>query len=81
MKRLVKRGDVSVGDGMNECELYRQIIRRAKTVRERAAESLRRSPRVAQEATRPDRLTPFKGGEGSSGQDLTTPRAGPLPRW
>ena len=43
VKRLAKRGDVSVDDGMNERELYRQIIRRAKTFRERAAESLRRS--------------------------------------
>jgi hypothetical protein len=45
-KRLAKRGDGSVEDGMNERELYRQIIRRAKTFRERAAESLRPSPRV-----------------------------------
>ena len=52
-RRLAKRGDVSVDDGMNERELYRQIISRATTFRERAAESLRRSPRVAQEATRP----------------------------
>jgi hypothetical protein len=52
-RRLAKRGDGSVEDGMNERELYRQIIRRAKTFRERAAESLRRSPRVAQEARRP----------------------------
>ena len=52
-RRLAKRGDVSVDDAMNERELYRQIISRAKTFRERAAESLRRSPRVAQEARRP----------------------------
>ena len=41
--RLAKRGDASIKGGTNERELYRQIIRRAKTVRERAAESLRRS--------------------------------------
>jgi hypothetical protein len=46
-KRLAKRGDGSVEDGMNEREFYRQIIRRANTFRERAAESLRPSPRVA----------------------------------
>ena len=46
-KRLAKRGDASMEDGMNERELYRQIIRRANTFRERAAESLRASPRVA----------------------------------
>ena len=51
-KRLAKHRD-GVEDGMNERELYRQIIRRAKTFRERAAESLRRSARVAQEARRP----------------------------
>jgi hypothetical protein len=51
--RLAKRGDGNVEDGKNEGELYREIIRRAKTVRERAAESLRRSPRAAQEARRP----------------------------
>jgi len=45
-KRLAKRGDGSVEDGMNERELYRQIIRRAETFRERAAESLTRSPRA-----------------------------------
>lgn len=45
-KRLAERGDGSVEDGMNERELYRQIIRRANTFRERAAESLRPSPRV-----------------------------------
>jgi len=52
-KRLAKRGDVGVEDGMTERELYRQIIRRAETFRERAAESLRRSRRVAQDARRP----------------------------
>jgi hypothetical protein len=46
-KRSAKRGDGSVQAGMNERELYRQIIRRANTFRERAAESLRRSQRVA----------------------------------
>jgi hypothetical protein len=46
-KRLPKRGDGSVEDGMNERELYRQIIRRANTFRERAAESLRPPPQVA----------------------------------
>ena len=46
-KRLAKRGDAGVEDGMTERELYREIIRRASTFRERAAESLRRSPRVA----------------------------------
>ena len=51
-KRLAKRGDGGVEDGMTERELYREIIRRASTFRERAAESLRRSPRVAQEARR-----------------------------
>ena len=53
VKRSPKRGDGSVEDGMNERELYRQIIRRANTFRERAAESLRRSARVAQDARRP----------------------------
>lgn len=52
-KRLAKPGDGSVEHGKNERELYREIIRRAKTVRERATETLRRSPRVAQEARRP----------------------------
>lgn len=51
--RLVKRSDGSVEDAMNERELYRQIIRRANTFRERAAESLGRSPRIARQATRP----------------------------
>ena len=51
-KRLAKRGDGGVEDGVTERELYREIIRRASTFRERAAESLRRSPRVAQEARR-----------------------------
>jgi hypothetical protein len=51
-KRLAKRGDGGVEDGMTERELYREIIRRASTFRERAAESLRRSLRVAQEARR-----------------------------
>jgi hypothetical protein len=44
---LAKRGYRSVEDGMNERELYRQIIRRAKAFRERAAESLRPPPQVA----------------------------------
>jgi hypothetical protein len=51
-KRLAKRGDGGVQDGITERELYREIIRRASTFRERAAESLRRSPRVAQETRR-----------------------------
>jgi hypothetical protein len=51
-KRLAKRGHGGVEDGMTERELYREIIRRASTFRERAAESLRRSPRVAQEGRR-----------------------------
>jgi hypothetical protein len=51
-KRLAKRGDGGVEDGMTERQLYREIIRRASTFRERAAESLRRSLRVAQEARR-----------------------------
>jgi hypothetical protein len=46
-KRLATRADGTVEDGMNEREIYRQIIRRAKTFRERAAESLRPSPRAA----------------------------------
>jgi hypothetical protein len=46
-KRLAKRADGTVEDGMNEREIYQQIIRRAKTFRERAAESLRPSPRAA----------------------------------
>ena len=37
------RGHAGVGDNQNERELYREIIRRAERVRERAAESLRRS--------------------------------------
>jgi hypothetical protein len=52
-RRLAKRGDGSAEEGINEREFYREIIRRAKTVRERAAESLRRSPRVAQPQRRP----------------------------
>jgi hypothetical protein len=51
-KRLAKRGDGSVEDGMTEREPYREIIRRAETFRERAAESLRRSRRVVQDARR-----------------------------
>jgi hypothetical protein len=39
----VKRDDGSVEGRENESELYRKIIRRAKGIRERAAESLRRS--------------------------------------
>jgi hypothetical protein len=41
-KRLVKRDDGSVEGRKNESERHREIIRRAKRVRERAAESLRR---------------------------------------
>jgi hypothetical protein len=40
---LVKRDDAGVEGRQNERELYRKIIRRAKAVRERAAESLQRS--------------------------------------
>jgi hypothetical protein len=40
---LLKRNHGSVEGGNNEREFYREIIRRAKEVRERAAESLRRS--------------------------------------
>jgi hypothetical protein len=39
----VKRDDGSVEGRESEGESYRKIIRRAKQVRERAAESLRRS--------------------------------------
>jgi hypothetical protein len=42
-KRLVKRHDGGVEGHENESERYRKIIRLAKGVRERAAESLRRS--------------------------------------
>lgn len=45
-KRLAKRADGTVEDDMNEREIYRQIIRRANTFRERAAESLRPPPRA-----------------------------------
>ena len=50
-KRLAKPADGTVEDGMNERELYRQIIRRAKTFRELAAESLNH-PRGVREARR-----------------------------
>jgi hypothetical protein len=43
---LVKRDDGRVEGHENERELYRKIIRRAKAVRERAADSLRRSRAV-----------------------------------
>jgi hypothetical protein len=43
---LVERDDGSVEGHRNENELYRKIIRRAKGVRERAAESLKRSRAV-----------------------------------
>jgi len=42
-KRPAKRDHGSVEGSESERELYRKIIRRAKGVRERAAESLRRS--------------------------------------
>jgi hypothetical protein len=42
-KRLVKRDDGGVEGKQSESELYKKIIRRAKGVRERAAESLRSS--------------------------------------
>jgi hypothetical protein len=40
---MVKRDDGTVEGHQNESELYRKIIQRAKVIRERAAESLRRS--------------------------------------
>jgi hypothetical protein len=40
---LTPRGDASVRDGTNEGEFHREIVRRAQTARDRAAESLRRS--------------------------------------
>jgi hypothetical protein len=43
VKRLAKRPDGSIEEGTDERELYREIIRRADAVRERAAESLARS--------------------------------------
>jgi hypothetical protein len=43
---LVKRDDGSVEGHQNEREFYRKIIRHAKAVRDRAAESLRRSRAV-----------------------------------
>ena len=43
VRRLAKHGHAGVGDSQNERKLYREIIRRAERVRERAAESLRRS--------------------------------------
>jgi hypothetical protein len=46
VKTVVKRDDGSVEGHQNESELYRKIIRRAKGIRERAAESLRRSRAV-----------------------------------
>jgi hypothetical protein len=42
-KLLVKRDDAGVEGRNNENEFYREILRRAKTARERAAESLKRS--------------------------------------
>jgi hypothetical protein len=42
-KQLAKRDDEGMEDPKNEREFYRRIITRAKTVRERAAESLRQS--------------------------------------
>ena len=45
-RRLAKRDAGSVEGDENEVELYRKIIRRAKSVRERAAESLTRSRRL-----------------------------------
>jgi hypothetical protein len=42
----VERDDDTVEGRKNEGELYREIIRRAKGVRERAAESLRRARAV-----------------------------------
>ena len=40
VKRSAKRGDGTMEEGTDERELYREIIRRAKTVRERAASAL-----------------------------------------
>jgi hypothetical protein len=42
-KPLGKRDDGGVKRGEDEAEFYREIVRRAKKVRERAAESLRLS--------------------------------------
>jgi hypothetical protein len=44
-KRLAKRNDRGVRGRENEGEFYREIVSRAKNVRERAAESLRVSRR------------------------------------
>jgi hypothetical protein len=46
-KPLEKRDDGEMKRGDDESEFYREIIRRAKRVRERAAESLRLSRRRA----------------------------------
>jgi hypothetical protein len=43
VRRLAKRNDGGVEGDQNEREFYREIIRRATSVRERAAESLTRS--------------------------------------
>ena len=43
VRRSATRDHAGVRDNQNERELYREIIRRAERVRERAAESLRRS--------------------------------------
>jgi hypothetical protein len=40
VKRSAKPGDGTMEEGTDERELYREIIRRAKTVRERAASAL-----------------------------------------
>jgi hypothetical protein len=40
VKRLAKPADGSMEEGTDEREVYREIIRRAKTVRERAASTL-----------------------------------------
>ena len=40
VKRLAKPGDGTMEESTDERELYREIIRRAKTVRERAASAL-----------------------------------------
>jgi hypothetical protein len=70
-KRLVKRDDGSVEGGKNEGERYREIIRRAKGVRERAAESLRLSralrKRQGDLGEHAD-AAKLKGGEGFAGR-------------
>ena len=73
----MKRDDVGVGGGENEGEFYRRIIRRAKRVRERAADSLRRSHVLGTgQADAGSPLTPLQSGEGFGARGLTKPGAG-----